>query len=422
MEKPQQERVTEVQGLYGPLQVLEGKVQLVWALQMLQPGDWHTRSGKRLRIRRPGTWNRGPGPDFHDAVIELDGRLVVGDIELHLYREDWRRHGHHQDMRYERVVLHAVLFGGGMGECVRTRAGLQPEEWIFGPWMREDVESVSGGEPGLFGEHVPEMREWMESDTPEAIRNRLLVGLERRWEQKEAMARCLLECHGWPGALHRMTLYYLGFPANRRVFFEIAGYLEPGRWGEPELLDFITARWGSAIRWGTGRPTNRARPRLEQFIRLHQSRPDWAQRLRQPPPGLLQEASAGCRWLTASRRSLRREARIPEWRQWLQTTVMGRSLGETLADRLWSDVFLPALVVDGQLHRDPAMGLWFHGHPVSYPDAYRPLLRLCQVGGALHPVCNGWVQGLIWLEDQMRLERVRGALGSPCAASRPSGA
>ena len=154
-------RVAELQGLYGPLQILEGTVQKVWFLQELQAGEWRTRSGRRLAVRFAGRWNRGAGPDFRDAVIELDGEPRVGDVEVHLYREDWWRHGHDADAGYDRVVLHVVLFGGGMQRELRTAAGRMPEEWVMGPWMREDLEAVSGGEPGLFGELGPEGREWM---------------------------------------------------------------------------------------------------------------------------------------------------------------------------------------------------------------------------------------------------------------------
>lgn len=419
---PQWEGVTELQGLYGPLQVLEDKVQLVWALQMLQPGPWQTRSGRRLRVRQPGIWNRGAGPDFRDAVLEIDGEPVVGDVELHLYREDWWRHGHQHDRGYDRVVLHAVLFAGGMSPVAMTASGREPEEWVFGPWMREDIESVCGGEPGLFGEHVPEIREWMEAEAPQDIRQRLIFGAGRRWEQKLAMARCLMEAHGWEGGLHRMMLYHLGYPANRRAFFEMAELLEPEKWCEPLVLPFIDARWQKAVNWGLGRPANRPKRRLEQYQRLWACRPDWSRRLRCPPAGLLAAAMAGRRWATAATPSLRREARLPDWRLWLGQQVMGKVLSVGLCERLWSDVFLPGLVTDGILDAEAALGLWLHAYPVSCPDAYRPLLRICQVGSALYPVANGWLQGLIWLEDQMRLERVREALGLGTGLVDPSGA
>ena len=51
--------------------------------------DWRRRSlpladGKRLRVLYPGRPGGGPGPDFRDAILQVEGRAPVrGDVELH---------------------------------------------------------------------------------------------------------------------------------------------------------------------------------------------------------------------------------------------------------------------------------------------------------------------------------------------------
>ncbi|HSH08937.1 MAG TPA: DUF2851 family protein, partial [Oceanipulchritudo sp.] len=404
---------------------LEGRIQQVWALQQLQEGDWRTRSGHGLKVRFPGRWNRGAGPDFREAVIELDGEVRVGDIEIHLYREDWWRHGHDHDPAYNGVLLHVVLFAGGMERPIETAKGRLPEEWVMGPWMREDLESVSGGEPGLFGELVPELREWMESDQPQAIRERLKAGADRRWQDKEAMARCLHDGAGWRGGLHRMVLYYLGFPFNRRPFFEMAEAYPLELWREEGLLEDLCARWEQSVRWGLGRPANRARRRLTGYLHLNHEVPDWPERLRQPPSGLLgclRETLLGVRDGLETR-TVRRLARISDWREWLIHPVLGGVLGGSLVDRLWIDVFLPFLVVDGQIGRESAAALWLHWVPAACPDAYGELFKLAgiQLDPQL-PLCNAWVQGLLWLEDQLRTERIRTSTGTAATCRSGSGA
>lgn len=69
---------------------------------------WMTTDGKPLRVLQPGIWNRDNGPDFLDALIQVDGVCYRGDVECHLRLSDWFRHGHHQDRRYQRVILHLV--------------------------------------------------------------------------------------------------------------------------------------------------------------------------------------------------------------------------------------------------------------------------------------------------------------------------
>lgn len=409
-----QNHVTEIQGVYGPLQILESKVQQLWALQHLQGSEWQTVSGKRLNVHFPGHWNHGPGPDFKEADIELNGTRILGDVEIHLYREDWWRHGHDSDPAYDGVVLHVVLFAGGMDRPLLTHNRKKPEEWIMGPWTREDVESVSGGSPGLFGEFVPELREWMESDAPDKIRIRLKVGMDRRWQDKLSMARCLLESFGWSGGLHRMCLYYLGFPSNRKAFFEMADAHPPSDWGQKGFSQYLRREWDQEVKWGYGRPANRAEARLQAYARLNACIPDWFERLKNPEKSLRDNLckALASRLDDSATKRVRRLGKLPAWEGWIHESVLGAQMNASLVRRLWVDVFLPAMVFEGHLDPEEGIGLWVHGYPASYPGAFREVLKLVGIGAdPSYPLSNGWIQGILWLEDQLRLERVRSSLG-----------
>ena len=416
-----QSHVAEIQGLYGPLQVLEGRIQQIWALQQMQRGAWRTQSGRRVRIRQPGRWNRGAGPDFLEAVIELDGEVRVGAVELHLYREDWWRHGHHLDKAYNPVVLHVVLFSGGIEREIKTASGKTVEEWVLGPWLREDLESVAGGEPGLYGELAPELKEWLESDAPEEVRLRLKIGADRRWRDKESMARCLLNDQGWEQGLHLMTLFYLGYPFNRRAFYSMGQTHPPEDWQNPRIFEILSKTYVDSVRWNVGRPANRARRRLDAYVRLNRQVPDWFDRLRKPllPMGSVDgpDGSAGSGDL--STREIRRKWKFGEWKKWLQDEVYGGMLNECLADRLWIDVCLPMLVSAGSIPDGFGASHWFHARPGMFPDAYRDLVKLAGIQASNgYILCNGWLQGLMWVDDQLRLERIRNAIGHQPATKR----
>ncbi|NDV61163.1 DUF2851 family protein [Puniceicoccales bacterium CK1056] len=418
---PGQSSVSEIQGLYGPLQILEGKVQQIWALQQIQRGAWQTRSGARLKVCHPGKWNHGAGPDFLEAVIELDGERRVGDVEFHLYREDWWRHGHHLDPAYDTVVLHAVLFAGGLDRDIRTSSGKLLEEWVMGPWLREDLESVAGGEPGLYGELAPELREWIESETPQQIRNRLGIGADRRWQDKESMARCLIREHGWTKGLHLMTLFYLGYPFNRRAFYAMGEALPPECWREPGLTEVLQREWETEVRWNVGRPANRALGRLEAYMALNQSVPDWFNRLSRLPlefqPGSeFQPEAAVADWPTGW---IRKHWKLREYGAWLRDGVFGGLFSQSLVDRLLVDVCLPMQVANGHISSAAGGGFWFHARPGMFPDSYRSLLKLAGIQlSSGYPLCNGWLQGLVWADDQLRLERIRSSIGETVPAKR----
>lgn len=401
-------RVRELQGLYGPVQVLETRIQQVWGLQELREGEWLCVGGEPLRVHHGGYLNRGVGPDFRDARIELGGQLHVGDVEVHLYREDWWRHGHDRDRRYEQVILHAVLFPGGVQREVRVASGRAVAEWVMGPWLTRDLETVAGGEAGLWGETAPELREWMEAHPPEEVREALHRGAYRRWETKLSIAAGLLRAHGWAGALHRMVLYALGFPLNRLPFWEMAETFPPDCWQEG-LLPLLKERWAQTVQWRVGRPAARAESRLLAYIRLPTH---WMASLRR-----LFECHAPMPW---SRSTAASHGRIedtvsqrvslgqPAFQRALRTAVLGGVFAPDMVQRLLVDVFLPLAAAAGLFPPAFAEGFWFHARPGHHPPTHAALLRqagLCS--GKQQPLCNGLIQGLYRLDDDLRLERLR---------------
>jgi len=62
----------------------------------------------KLKGIDPGILNEIEGPDFQGAEFELYEKIYRGDVEIHKDCADWKRHGHHLDQRYDRVVLHLV--------------------------------------------------------------------------------------------------------------------------------------------------------------------------------------------------------------------------------------------------------------------------------------------------------------------------
>lgn len=85
-------------------------------------------SGKntKISILSSGTRNTSGGPDFVEAIIMVGDKILTGDVEIHLNSSDWVLHGHNNDKKYDRVILHVVLNDDGIpaintnGETVPT--------------------------------------------------------------------------------------------------------------------------------------------------------------------------------------------------------------------------------------------------------------------------------------------------------------
>jgi hypothetical protein len=82
-----------------------------------------TVHGEPVKVLYPGRMNDGHGADFRDAVVVIGGRLLKGDIEIHIRSSDWQAHGHHRDAAYDRVVLHVVMRDKGR-TVTRLSSGL----------------------------------------------------------------------------------------------------------------------------------------------------------------------------------------------------------------------------------------------------------------------------------------------------------
>jgi hypothetical protein len=393
--------VSELQGLYGPIQVLEARIQQIWGLQEFREGDWQTTAGESFEVLHAGYVNRGAGPDFREARVRIGNQILCGDVEVHLYREDWWRHGHAGDQRYDRVVLHVVLYAGGMERPIKTRGGGSVSEWVMAPWLVQDLEGVAGGDPGLWGETAPELKEWMESVDPQVASEAIQCAAARRWEMKTSIAAGLIEAHGWDGALHRLVLYYLGYPLHRRAFWEMAEAFPQSLWAE-DLVRLLKLRWADAVDWQSGRPAARAEIRLLAYSRFAAN---WSSLLK----GRIAQLRFDKICDTADTAVVRRAFGLGSFTKWLQTELFQGAIGLEMTQRLLADVIWPVVSVVGVLPSGFAELAWYHGRPGHHPPGHAKLLReggLCC--GPRRPLCNGMLQGLYRVDDDLRLERLRG--------------
>jgi len=90
----------------------ERHVQAAWYDRSIRPAELFTSCGESVHVLHPGTWNLGPGPDFRNAVVEIAGRRITGDVEVHLTPGDWTAHGHADDPEYRKVAFHVTWNSG----------------------------------------------------------------------------------------------------------------------------------------------------------------------------------------------------------------------------------------------------------------------------------------------------------------------
>jgi len=201
-------------GISTPLS--EGMLTELWEGQRFPPRVLATRQGQRLRVVYRGRANRGPGPDFQDAVIAAPWGILGGDVELHVRASDFRRHGHHRDTAYDRLALH-VVFRDDEGEDTLLSSGRRAPVAALAPWTERRAEEIHQWlqRPCRWREPCQGVVERLGAEAVMAALDGL--GQQRFQEKAEVMRRLLEEAPAdevvWQGLLEA-----LGYGGDRQAF------------------------------------------------------------------------------------------------------------------------------------------------------------------------------------------------------------
>ena len=106
----------------GAMQFSEKLMYHIWDAQHLQK-DLITISSKSIKVLFPGRWNTDSGPDFKDAIIEIDGKVKRGDVELEIDSYNWKLHEHDENPAFNSVILHVVYNHNGKYESTISENG-----------------------------------------------------------------------------------------------------------------------------------------------------------------------------------------------------------------------------------------------------------------------------------------------------------
>lgn len=115
--------------------------QLVWSSLAFNTTNLKTLSGEKIDIISPGTRNRGDGPDFNNGTVSINNISFYGDIELHLRAKNWYLHNHHTDPRYNRVVLHVVLYDEDLCDVIRQDQ-TKPSTLVLKPYLSVKIREL----------------------------------------------------------------------------------------------------------------------------------------------------------------------------------------------------------------------------------------------------------------------------------------
>ena len=139
-------RFREINEKYDPDldKIDEAFVQKLWNEQRFFDTNMESIDRRAIRVIKPGVWNHNEGPDFMHAEIEIDGKLHVGDVEIHVRSSEWYTHKHHLNSRYNRVILHAVYFDDDINLRIRLQNNKRVPTLELLKWIAVDTGDLYG--------------------------------------------------------------------------------------------------------------------------------------------------------------------------------------------------------------------------------------------------------------------------------------
>lgn len=390
------DQVHEMQGLYGPFTLAERVVQKIWLRQDFEAHGARLLDGRKLEIRRAGTWNLLAGPDFRGARLAIDGREITGDVEVHFRATDWRAHAHETDPAYDRVVLHVVMFPPSDAQAVaRSRQGDPLPTLVLLPLLNRGLEEYASDDAleNLTARDTAEKLAELSVLPPEELRVRLLARARGRWEQKVRYARLRLQKLGRTAAAHHAVLEILGYRHNRAAMLSVAAQHPLREWSAD--IDLETVYRDHENHWQTQgvRPANHPRRRLRQYAAWVAQASDWPQRA----AGLFADATGPLDLSTGSK--ARKDLQLARLREKVCAEITGGVIGGSRLDNLVCDGLLPLLAAETGCELEAA---WFHWFVGDVPhEVRRGLVSLGLAGPAAGPQCHGWAQGLLgWIIER----------------------
>jgi hypothetical protein len=86
----------------------EELLHTIWKYKLTGTVDYIGTKQEAIKIISIGEHNHHSGPDFFNSKVEINGLLLVGNLEIHVKTSDWLKHKHQYDKAYDNLVLHVV--------------------------------------------------------------------------------------------------------------------------------------------------------------------------------------------------------------------------------------------------------------------------------------------------------------------------
>lgn len=195
---------------------MEAILHYVWKYKLYNK-QLFTTDGETIEVLDTGLHNTDAGPDFFNAKIKIGDKIWVGNVEIHLYSDDWYKHKHDTDSSYDSVILHLVK---KVNKDIFNSQGRKIPQAIlsYSSHIDDNYDLIKHSSIKMPCESVlPQLdrftlKQWL---------NTLLI--ERLERKSDHLFQILNRYAGdWEAALYVLLLRNFGFGLNADVFEQLA--------------------------------------------------------------------------------------------------------------------------------------------------------------------------------------------------------
>lgn len=191
----------------------EDFLHFIWQFSYFNTPDLFTTDGDKITIHKPGYWNHDAGPDFQEALIEIEGVRLAGSIEMHLKSSDWFLHHHEKDAAYKNVILH-VLWEKNEEEL--NLPTLELKSIVDLGLIHKYQNLLASNEKVLCASQLKNVSSIVQL-------NMLDATLVERYERK---TKEVLDLHvsndNWSETIYQVLMRYMGFKVNNAAFLQLS--------------------------------------------------------------------------------------------------------------------------------------------------------------------------------------------------------
>ncbi len=203
--------------------VLERLLHCIWSEQLFR--KTLKVEDRNLVISSPGWWNLEAGPDFRNAELFLNGVRLSGDVEIHLNSEDWYHHRHHEDPRYNDVIMHVVLYKS-QSLCRKQNGELVPELEMKDSLL-EELRLLQQKIPIYQFPFGPEVnvrlcRKFLDEQENESLTRLLDSAGDQRMRRKKEDYLQRIQTTGFLQAFYEGMMEGMGYKQSRYAFRELS--------------------------------------------------------------------------------------------------------------------------------------------------------------------------------------------------------